>query len=82
VVRARTVYRCSDCGANAPKWMGWCTACDASGTLVEEPVPPGGPGPSLGTGWGGVGASGPPSVPIPIAEAVGDATEPVPTGDV
>jgi DNA repair protein RadA/Sms len=82
VVRARTVYRCSDCGADAPKWMGWCTACDASGTLVEEPVPPGGPGPSLGTGWGGVGASGPPSVPIPIAEAVGDATEPVPTGDV
>ena len=61
--------------------MGWCTACEASGTLVEEPARPTGPG--LGPGWGGVGGMGSaPSVPIPIAEAVGDATEPVPTGDV
>jgi DNA repair protein RadA/Sms len=82
VAKARTVYRCSECGADAPKWMGWCTACDASGTLVEEPVQRTEPGLGLGAGWGGVGGSGPPSVPIPMAEAVGDATEPMPTGDV
>ncbi len=81
MARAKTVYRCGECGADAPKWMGWCTACDASGTLVEEPVQPTELGLALGAGWGGVGDSGRRSVPIPIAEAVGDATEPVPTGD-
>ena len=83
MARAKTVYRCTDCGVEAPKWMGWCTACDASGTLVEERAQP--PGPGLAPGWGGVGGLvdiNVPSVPIPIAEAVGDATEPVPTGDV
>jgi DNA repair protein RadA/Sms len=82
MARAKTAYRCIDCGAEAPKWMGWCTACEASGTLVEEPVRPNEPGLGLGAGWGGVGGMGSPSVPIPIAEAVGDATQPVPTGDV
>ena len=73
-MRPKTVYRCSECGADAPKWMGWCTACEASGTLTEEVV--------LAAAPGRTGAAlVPPSVPIPIAEAVGDATEPVPTGD-
>ena len=81
--RAKTVYRCSECGVEAPKWLGWCTACEASGTLVEERVHPAERG--LDAGWGGaggMGSIGAPSVPIPIAEAVGDASEPVPTGDV
>src|ERR671910_1015118 len=89
MARGKTVYRCSECGAEAPKWMGWCTACDASGTLVEERVHPSGRGSGLGPRWGGVGGGvgsfggvGVPSVPIPITEAVGDASEPVPTGDV
>ncbi len=70
--RSRLVYRCSDCGADAPKWMGWCTACEASGTLTEQPAAaPRRPGAALVA----------PSVPIPIAEAVGDAVRPVPTGD-
>jgi DNA repair protein RadA/Sms len=83
MARAKTVYRCSECGVEAPKWLGWCTACEASGTLVEERVHPAERG--LDAGWGGaggMGSIGAPSVPIPIAEAVGDATEPVPTGDV
>jgi len=67
-VRQKTVYRCSECGADAPKWMGWCPACESSGSLVEEALLP-------------AGTRSLPSVPIPIAEAVGDATEPVPTGD-
>jgi DNA repair protein RadA/Sms len=73
--RAKTVYRCSECGADAPKWMGWCTACEASGTLHEEVVVP------VSRAARSVAALAPRSVPIPIAEAVGDATQPVPTGD-
>jgi DNA repair protein RadA/Sms len=83
MTRAKTVYRCTECGAEAPKWMGWCTACETSGTLAEERAQP--PGPGLGPGWRGVDGSGDygmPSVPIPIAEAVGDATQPTPAGDV
>ena len=73
--RVKTVYRCSECGAEAPKWMGWCTACEASGTLTEEQVRP-------AAGAGVAFASlAPPSVPVPIAEAVGDAVAPVPTGE-
>lgn len=73
--RVRTVFRCSECGAEAPKWTGWCSACGATGTLGEELVG------SAGNGRRGAVALAPPSVPIPIAEAVGEATEPVPTGD-
>src|SRR5215510_11477186 len=62
MARDRTIYRCAECGATAPKWMGWCTACEAGGSL-------GGPGLAA------------PAVPIPNAEAVGDACLPVPTGD-
>ena len=73
--RVKTVYRCGECGAEAPKWLGWCTACEASGSLSEERVAP-----AVRPG-GSLAALVAPSVPIPIAEAVGDATEPVPTGD-
>jgi DNA repair protein RadA/Sms len=32
------VHRCSDCGAEFPKWGGRCEACGAWNTLVEEPL--------------------------------------------
>ena len=40
MARVKTVYRCTDCGAEAPKWTGWCSGCEASGTLVEELATP------------------------------------------
>jgi DNA repair protein RadA/Sms len=36
VARLRTTYRCTDCGASAPKWVGRCPTCTAWNTLVEE----------------------------------------------
>src|SRR2546430_5754274 len=35
---ARSVFRCTDCGAEQPKWGGRCEACGAWNTLVEELV--------------------------------------------
>src|SRR5438093_2401188 len=35
---ARSVFRCTDCGAEQPKWGGRCEGCGAWNTLVEEPV--------------------------------------------
>jgi DNA repair protein RadA/Sms len=83
MARDKTVYRCATCGAEAPKWTGWCPGCEASGTLVEERVAAPAPWvPGAGGAYGSVGgALVPGSVPIPIAEAVGDAGQPVPTGD-
>jgi DNA repair protein RadA/Sms len=36
--RSRTVHRCTECGAESPKWSGRCDTCGAWNTLVEEPV--------------------------------------------
>src|SRR2546430_3979003 len=33
-----SVFRCTDCGAEQPKWGGRCEACGAWNTLVEEVV--------------------------------------------
>lgn len=34
----RSVFRCSECGAEQPKWAGRCDGCGAWNSLVEEPV--------------------------------------------
>ena len=35
-VRTKTVYSCTECGAQAPKWLGRCQDCGAWSSLVEE----------------------------------------------
>ncbi|NUP56442.1 MAG: DNA repair protein RadA [Gemmatimonadaceae bacterium] len=34
--KVRTVYRCTECGADHPKWAGRCDVCGAWNSLVEE----------------------------------------------
>jgi DNA repair protein RadA/Sms len=38
VSKGRSVFRCTECGADQPKWGGRCDACGAWNALVEEPV--------------------------------------------
>jgi DNA repair protein RadA/Sms len=38
-VRIRTVFRCTECGAEYPKWGGKCDTCGEWNTLVEESAP-------------------------------------------
>ena len=40
--KARTVYRCTNCGAEFPKWAGRCEVCGEWNTLVEEVAAPSG----------------------------------------
>ncbi|MGV3710289.1 MAG: DNA repair protein RadA [Gemmatimonas sp.] len=35
MARAKSVYRCNECGAEFPKWAGRCDACEAWNSLVE-----------------------------------------------
>jgi DNA repair protein RadA/Sms len=38
VSKGRSVFRCTECGADQPKWGGKCDACGAWNSLVEEAV--------------------------------------------
>ncbi|MBI3792763.1 MAG: DNA repair protein RadA, partial [Gemmatimonadetes bacterium] len=38
MAKARTAYRCTECGASFPKWAGRCESCGEWNTLVEEPI--------------------------------------------
>lgn len=39
MAKIKTMWYCSECGADSPKWEGRCPACGAWNTLVEERVP-------------------------------------------
>jgi len=36
MAKAKTVFYCTECGNESPKWQGRCTACGAWNTLVEH----------------------------------------------
>jgi DNA repair protein RadA/Sms len=36
--RAKTIYTCNECGAQSPKWVGQCPACNAWNALTETAV--------------------------------------------
>ena len=36
MAKSRSVYVCSECGAQSPQWLGRCPGCGKFGTLVEE----------------------------------------------
>ncbi len=38
MAKLKSVYFCSSCGNESPKWMGKCPACNEWGTFVEELV--------------------------------------------
>src|SRR5688500_1590728 len=38
--KSKTVYRCTECGAEYPKWQGRCETCGEWNTLVEEVAAP------------------------------------------
>ena len=38
-MRAKTVFFCTECGNETPKWAGRCPACGAWNTIVEQTAP-------------------------------------------
>ena len=65
--RLRTVYVCSSCGAQHPKWAGQCTVCGEWNALVEDVV---------GTDTAVV------SKTVAVSRALNTATEPLPISDI
>ena len=37
-MKAKTLFYCTDCGNELPKWQGQCPACKAWNTIVEQPA--------------------------------------------
>ena len=46
--KARSVFRCTNCGAEHPRWAGRCDVCGEWNTLVEEVIPKSAPGAGKG----------------------------------
>ena len=36
MAKDKTIYTCTECGGNSPKWLGKCPACNAWNTLIES----------------------------------------------
>ena len=61
MAKVRSVFRCTECGTSAPKWVGRCPGCEEWNTLVEElDVVAAGPSASL--------LLGPRDEPTPISD--------------
>lgn len=72
MAKVRAVFRCTECGTSAPKWVGRCPGCEEWNTLVEEldAVLPTSAAALLGTR----------DAPVPIAEVDIDEWAARPTG--
>ena len=70
MARVRTLFRCSECGDESPKWLGRCPSCAAWSTLEEEQA--------QGSAAGPVPA--PSSRAVPVTEVDLDEWRPLPTG--
>ena len=58
-MKERTVFFCTDCGNETPKWSGQCAACKSWNTIVEQPsyTKPSNAKPGTGTAKHGRGGS-------------------------
>ena len=65
---SKTVYLCTECGADFPKWSGKCPSCGEWNTLVEYTVKPGAPEPGLRIRQKGLPGE---NVPRPLSEVSG-----------
>ncbi|HEX5633695.1 MAG TPA: DNA repair protein RadA, partial [Gemmatimonadales bacterium] len=76
MARARSVYRCTECGHEHAKWVGRCEGCGAWNAVAEEPtlVRPAPTGGRKGGRSGGGSARLPDRPPARLREV---ATEPL-----
>jgi DNA repair protein RadA/Sms len=66
MARARSVYRCAECGHDHSKWAGRCEACGEWNTIAEEPITLAKPAPRSGGGRTGGREGG--SSPQPLSD--------------
>ena len=72
MTRTRVRFCCTECGAQAPKWLGRCNECGSWDTLVEETVATG--------SAASAGGPAPSDRPVPLGEVATGAALRRPTG--
>jgi DNA repair protein RadA/Sms len=77
--RSATVFSCSACGHESPKWHGRCSGCGEWNTLVEE-ARPAASARAGGVGNGARGRGGRAVKPVPLAEVQASRVERLTTG--
>jgi DNA repair protein RadA/Sms len=75
LAKVRSVYVCTACGFNSPKWLGRCPDCGKWSTLVEEVAAP-----EPKYVRGGAADKLPPGKPVPLAEVEETASQRTVTG--
>jgi DNA repair protein RadA/Sms len=73
--KVKTVFSCTECGHQSPKWLGQCPSCRQWNTLHEEVALP---EPKAGTprGWGVAGTA----KPLPLQDVEASAEDRILTG--
>jgi DNA repair protein RadA/Sms len=74
VPKPTSVFACSACGAQSPKWHGQCPSCGEWNTLAEERAPSG------GRASRAVRGGGPALRPVPLREVSAERSPRLPTG--
>jgi DNA repair protein RadA/Sms len=79
MARARSIYVCTECGTQQPRWLGRCPGCGSFDTLLEEPVgEPAEAAPGLLEAASSAGA--PPGSVVPLRDVDADAAPRIATG--
>ena len=63
MAKAKTLFYCTECGNETPKWQGKCPACGAWNTIVERPAAD-----TKRKSASSLGSVGAPRLPKPVAE--------------
>lgn len=58
-MKVKTVFYCTQCGNETPKWQGQCSACGAWNTIVEQPSAPKGKKGAIGMRSDGISGLSP-----------------------
>ncbi len=81
MAKSKTIYICSECGAQSPQWYGKCPSCGIYNTLVEQQVIPNSSSLVNRGGWQSAntpnarGSSPPqPRVSVKFSQIAGDST--------
>jgi DNA repair protein RadA/Sms len=77
VSKPKTVYICSNCGANSPKWEGKCNSCGEWNTYQEELVTKPTARETRSSGWRDPAESSRKPIPLPDIEANGISRMPI-----
>lgn len=82
MAKSKTIFICSNCGTQSPKWMGHCTACDSWNTYVEEIIQKEHSAEDKSGGWRSLNPEIVPSKAIRLDQVTAGKLKRLDTGDI